>query len=167
MSKSKSIEYFEGRYFFLSNFFPILLEYDGAIYPTNEHAFQAAKTIDPLERIVFQDPKSSPSDAKKLGRAITLRHDWEQVKNSIMKEQLLEKFSMNHPVYLNHLLSTEDRTLVEGNLWHDNIWGNCHCMDNLNARTPFGTKAHCVNNGENRLGLLLMEVRAERLACQS
>jgi ribA/ribD-fused uncharacterized protein len=167
MSAPRTIEYFEGRFFFLSNFFPILLEYDGAVYPTNEHAFQAAKTIDPLERIVFQDPKSSPSDVKKLGRAITLRHDWEQVKNSIMKEQLLEKFSDRHPIYLKGLLNTEDRTLVEGNLWHDNIWGNCHCMDNLTVRVPFGSKAFCVSPGQNRLGLALMEVRAERLACQS
>src|SRR5689334_15409559 len=79
------INEFTGAYRFLSNFYPcpngILL--DGALYPTVEHAFQAAKTTEQHHRDLIRQC-ATPGQAKRLGRSVPLRHDWEQVKISIM-----------------------------------------------------------------------------------
>lgn len=39
------IDSFRGQYRFLSNFFPALCNYEGIVYPTVEHGYQAAKTL--------------------------------------------------------------------------------------------------------------------------
>ena len=41
---------FDGKYAFLSNFYHAPFTYDGIEYPTNEHFFQAMKTLDQEER---------------------------------------------------------------------------------------------------------------------
>lgn len=38
---------FHGPYLFLSNFFPATVQLDGIPYPSVEHAYQTAKTLDP------------------------------------------------------------------------------------------------------------------------
>ena len=45
-----AIDRFTGRYGWLSNYGPGETDYDGLTYPTVEHAFNAAKTLDPVER---------------------------------------------------------------------------------------------------------------------
>lgn len=82
-----------------------------------------------------------PSD---LGRAIPLRSDWEDVKVSVMRDLLRQKFST--PEMASKLRDTRPHELVEGNWWHDCFWGRCTC-------SAHGGK------GENWLGLLLMETR--------
>lgn len=47
----KIIDEFTGDYMFLSNFSRWPCYYDGIIYPTSEHAFQAAKSLDYGERL--------------------------------------------------------------------------------------------------------------------
>jgi len=79
----KDILEFEGTYRFLSNFWPVKVELDGLEYPSVEHAFQAAKTLDAREREKIRLAKS-PADAKKLGRAVTLREGWEEMKIKVM-----------------------------------------------------------------------------------
>ena len=49
---------FDGEFAFLSNFSPSLLEYEGLTYPTLEHAFQAAKSLDPARRIEIAESLS-------------------------------------------------------------------------------------------------------------
>jgi predicted NAD-dependent protein-ADP-ribosyltransferase YbiA (DUF1768 family) len=41
------IDQFRGRYFFLSNFSLGSVNFEGDVYPSVEHAFAAAKTLDP------------------------------------------------------------------------------------------------------------------------
>lgn len=65
----KPIRSFTGRYGFLSNFYPCKVEFEGAVYPSVEHAFQAAKTLDPDERIKFQSDVK-PATAKAWGRKL-------------------------------------------------------------------------------------------------
>ncbi len=130
---------FEGFYRWLSNFAPSPLTYEGLRYPTVEHAYQAAKTLDPEERHRVA-ALSTPGLAKRAGRSIQLRDDWEEVKVSVMKELLALKFAQ--PGLRAKLLATGDRLLVEGNTWNDRFWGQC----------PVG-------NGQNMLGRLLMEQR--------
>ena len=134
------ISVFDGKYMFLSNFYNASCEFEGKIYPTVEHAFQAAKTLIPEEREEIRKAET-PGKAKRMGRSVTLRPDWEEVKTDVMRQCLRSKFSFV-PLAID-LVNTGDEELVEGNTWGDRIWGVCD------------------GEGENRLGKLLMEIREE------
>ena len=137
---------FDGEYAFLSNFYDSPIFYEGITYPTNEHFFQAMKTLDPVERQKIADAKT-PGLAKRLGRSVKLRPDWEKIKVDVMRTGLMLKFT--DAALAEKLIATGDEELVEGNWWCDNTWGNCHC--------PKCSR----KGGRNLLGMLLMEVRKE------
>lgn len=139
------IDNFDGEFAFLSNFYESGCIFEGINYPTVEHAFQAAKTLDKTQRMSIADAET-PGKAKRMGRNVQLRPDWESVKTNVMRECLRSKFSV--PVLKIKLLSTGDAELIEGNYWHDTCWGVCNCEK-------------CGGKGENRLGKLLMEIREE------
>jgi len=137
----ESIEHFNGPFSFLSNFYPAEVHLDGLEYPTVEHAFQAAKSVSLQHRERVQSA-STPGKAKRLGRGVKLRHDWEDVKVAIMGDLLRSKFTYHEDLGVK-LLATGDAHLVEGNDWGDTFWGVCNGV------------------GENWLGQLLMQVRRE------
>ena len=140
------IDFFDGEYAFLSNFYNASCIFEEKLYPTVEHAFQAAKSLDHAERDWIA-AAGSPGLAKRLGRRINLRPDWEKVKFDVMEECLRSKFA--DPVLKQKLLATGDEELVEGNYWHDNTWGNCSCE-------------RCKDVvGRNMLGNILMKLRTE------
>ena len=89
-NKTFSIDSFRGKYDFLSNFYGAIVFYDGLWYRNSEAAFQSAKTLDTETRKRFAEV--SPIQAKKMGRTVKLRPDWEQVKDGIMLEILRSKF---------------------------------------------------------------------------
>lgn len=68
------IDSFSGEYDFLSNFYSQEITYDGIKYPTNEHAFQAAKTLDLAKRQAIAK-LATPGQAKRAGRKVLLRSD--------------------------------------------------------------------------------------------
>jgi len=114
------------------------------LYPSVEHAFQASK------RPVFDNTyrervacAATPAMAKALGRSCqSLRPDWEGVKDQIMFDLVMIKFSRDKK--LGGLLrQTSNATLVEGNNWGDTYWGVCNGV------------------GKNMLGQILMTVRSE------
>lgn len=74
---------------FLSNFHHSPITYEGITYRAVENAFQAAKTLDKDLRMKFAS--MTPSEAKKLGKTIVLRPDWEDVKVDIMRTLLYKK----------------------------------------------------------------------------
>lgn len=134
---------FKGEYFFLSNFYPCRIPYETLVYPSVEHAFQAAKTKHIPTRLKILN-LTSPASAKRAGRSIPLQHfrkDWEIVKINIMYDLLKSKFSTS-PL-LEMLDNTSPHELIEGNYWGDTFWGVCRGV------------------GENHLGKLLMKVRSE------
>lgn len=139
------IEMFDGKYAFLSNFYPSPITFDGITFPTVENWFQAWKTENPAEfkAIATAD---TPGKSKRLGRHCTLRKDWEEVKVDVMRDGLRLKFK--DPALRAKLLATGDEELIEGNTWHDRTWGRCVC-------------AKCGGQGKNLLGQLLMELREE------
>ena len=137
---------FDGDYAFLSNFYPSTIYHDGITYPTNEHFFQAMKTLDINERKAIAAAET-PGLAKRMGRNVKLRPDWEKIKVDVMRLGLILKFT--DAELAEKLIATGDEELVEGNWWHDNTWGNCHCT------------ACSRKGGRNLLGMLLMEVRKE------
>lgn len=146
-----AITAFTGEYAFLSNFYPSIIIYDGIAYPTVEHYFQALKTENGNGRLAISQT-ITPDRAKRLGRALTLRSDWETIKVYIMYKGLIQKFmSENTELGLaQQLLDTGHEELVEGNNWHDNTWGVCHC-----------NRITCIQSrpGRNYLGRLLMDIR--------
>ena len=89
----KVINKFDGEYEFLSNFAQCTVVYDGNIYPTVEHAYQAAKSLDKSIQKSFTT-LPTPGKAKKLGKQIQLRPDWEQVKDNVMKALLKRHLMM-------------------------------------------------------------------------
>lgn len=128
---------------FLSNFYPCTVTLDGVEYPTVEHAFQAAKTLDPEVRQKIRDA-STPGKAKRMGKALKLNMSvpaWNVVKVAIMYDLVKQKFSKEP--FRTKLLSTGDAELIESNWWGDTFWGVC------------------MGKGENNLGKILMRVREE------
>ena len=132
------IDQFKGRYFFLSNFYSAPVTYNGLTFQNNEAAFQSAKC--PYRAEAFCD--LDPSSAKRMGRRVYLRRDWEEVKTGVMYEVCKAKFTQNKDLQ-DCLLGTGDAELIEGNTWGDRVWGVCDGV------------------GENRLGKILMQIRSE------
>lgn len=132
------INEFRGKYYFLSNFYEAPVTWKGLTYLNNEAAFQSAKTFSDRECFTNLDSSS----AKKLGRKVQLRNDWENVKDDVMYEICKAKFSQNAELK-KKLLATGDEHLEEGNTWGDKIWGTVNEI------------------GENRLGKILMKIREE------
>lgn len=140
------IRQFTGEFGFLSNFYPVSINYCGRTWPSVEHAFQAMKTLDRAKQEEIR-VAPTPALAKKLGRRMKLRKDWDAVKVGIMEDLVLAKFKQNQ--YLaEKLLATGDMVLEEGNNWGDAFWG---VVDGI---------------GRNELGKILMCVRAV-LACEN
>ena len=114
------IDNFTGKNYFLSNFSHSKIKMNGLIFDNGEAAFHSHK--DPSRASEFVG--LNPSAAKKLGRNVKLREDWEEVKDNIMYQVTVAKFSQN--IHLKErLLATGDKDLVEGNNWNDKYWGVC------------------------------------------
>lgn len=137
------IDCFTGKYRFLSNFFPLrhVLVIDEIEFKTVEHAYQASKTTDQVHRKIIS-LCGDPRDAKKFGKSVRLRDDWEEKKLEIMEDLVRQKFQ-NDLELQDLLFNTGDAELIEGNWWGDVFWG--------------------VSNGigENHLGKILMKIRRE------
>lgn len=139
---------FRGDYWFLSNFYPVppgTVELDGVFYASVEHAYQAAKTENQRERWEIRRCVTAGM-AKRLGRRVTVRPDWDQQKRDRMQDLLRQKFAVT--MLRDLLAATAPALLIEGNSWGDTYWGAV-------ADTDGGWL------GENWLGVLLMEIRDE------
>ena len=139
MAKTK-ITHFTKENKWLSNFQLVDVEYEGDIYRSTEHAFQAAKTFNREERLKIKNAEKC-SEARRLGQTVTLRSDWENIKDTVMLNLLRQKYKNKE--LKEKLLATEDAYLEEGNTWGDTYWGTCDGI------------------GKNIMGLLTMRVREE------
>ena len=130
----------------LSNFHAAPIELDGCSWPTVEHYYQAAKFADGPVRERIRSART-PQTAKALGasRKVPIRQNWGADRASVMERALRAKFAQ-HPDLAARLVRTGARPLIEANP-RDAFWGE----------GPDG-------RGENRLGLLLMRLREERLS---
>ena len=130
------IHEFRGSYDFLSNFYDSTITYEGLTYKNAEAAFQAQK--DKARSSEFTT--LPPNLAKRLGRNVRLRKDWDKVKDQIMFDIVKAKFEQNSEL-MEKLILTGDSYLEEGNTWNDRYWGVCNGV------------------GKNKLGEILMQVR--------
>ena len=140
-NKDTVIDLFRGEYAFLSNFYDRnkKFTYKGMSFTNSEAAFQSQKCLEREKEFVGL----KPSESKKLGRKVLLRDDWNEVRNDVMYDVCKAKFTQDHQLLLN-LLLTGDRELVEGK-HHDDYWG----------MVWKGGKWV----GENNLGIVLMKLR--------
>jgi ribA/ribD-fused uncharacterized protein len=132
-----------------SNFalFPFVLE--GKVWPSSEHYFQAMKYLDPDLQEKVRLAKT-PYEAAVLGRDPNLpkREDWDEYRLIVMNKALHAKFS-SYQVLQDLLKSTNHAKLFE-HTKNDCYWADCF------DRT-----------GENKLGHMLEDLRAEISASQN
>lgn len=119
----KPILEFQAEFRFLSNFYPASVEFEGAVYPSSEHAYVAAKTSNSDVRRFIATFQSS-GKAKRFGRSLPLPADWDSKKLGIMETILRSKFSDRNPILVMKLLATEDAHLEEGNTWGRYLLGS-------------------------------------------
>jgi N-glycosidase YbiA len=132
-----------GEYGCFSNFSPHPITLKGQTWPTSEHFFQAQKFAGTPDEEEVQQAKS-PMIAARMGRSRRrpLRKDWESVKDQIMHQAVLAKFTQ-HADLREVLLATADARIVE-HTEKDAYWGD-------------GGDG----SGRNKLGQILMRVREE------
>ncbi|MHA3723774.1 NADAR domain-containing protein [Leucobacter sp. HY1910] len=138
------IRTFSKEFRFLSNFWSAEVILDGERYPTVEHAYQAAKRLEPEYRARIRTLERA-GQAKRAGQAVTPHDEWLNVRVQTMLQLTRQKY--RHPDLARKLLATGDRSLFEGNDWHDTFWGRCLCDEHRGA-------------GDNVLGSMLMLVRS-------
>jgi len=131
--------YFRKEYAFLSTFYPSPIVFLGQTCPTAEHLYQALKA-EKWEDAVKIMHAPTPGMAKKMGREVVMRKDWEDVKLEMMHMVIKQKFLQN-PDLAEKLINLPDEEIIENNYWGDTFWGIC------------GGKGH------NHLGKILMKVR--------
>jgi len=133
------IRKFRGKHAFLSNFYQgAPFEWRGHTWATAEHAYQAAKCERTEDARAIREA-TSPASAKRMGRRVLLRPDFDEVKIDLMREILQAKFSHHSTARL--LENTGHAELIEENHWGDTFWGRCD------------------GRGLNHLGNLLMGVK--------
>lgn len=136
------IKEFQGEYRWLSNFWPVAIEYKGRVFKTVEHAYMSEKN----DADIWKDfcvNEHNPKIVNKMSRIVLLRPDWDIVKIEIMRE--LTQIKYQNSELRDRLLLTGDESLQEGNTWGDVFWG-------VDLET---------GKGENNFGKILMEVRTE------
>jgi ribA/ribD-fused uncharacterized protein len=157
LHKPSKITTFTGRHRFLSNFYPTLVRWDGWLYASVEHAYQAAK-FPPELRERFRNPTLKAREAKRLGRDKGPA-DWKDRSLDVMLKLLRQKFM--EPALKARLLETDDKELVEGNNWHDTFYGVCYGMCSKASMHEVGEDGISKPEGLNHLGKLIMQVRQE------
>lgn len=140
----KQVFFYEQDFYVLSNFSAFSLEWDGIRFDTSEAAYHWMKfPLSPGIRTKIQYANSA-HDAFKIAEHFKgqRRGDWDGVKIDIMRNILRAK-TAQHEYVRRKLLATGDRELIEDS-WRDDFWG-------------WGPN----RDGQNMLGKLWMEVRAE------
>lgn len=138
---TKPILGFQGEYRWLSNFWPCEVWFQGIKFPSVEHAYVAAKSLDPKVHQAIAS-MSKPGEVKRFGRSIDIRPGWDNVKLEIMYDLVLQKF-LEEPLR-SKLLDTGNAYIEETNAWNDTFWGVNH-----------------EGIGYNHLGTIIMKVREE------
>lgn len=150
LDNDRQVFFYEQDHYYLSNFSAFNLRWQRRIFPTSEHAYQWSKfplgARDVRGTYVRDVIVTAPSahDAFKMAELWKglRRDDWDAVKVETMRDILRAKASQ-HEYVRRKLLQTGERELIE-NSWRDAYWGWGENRD-----------------GQNMLGKLWMEVRAE------
>jgi|LNFM01.1.fsa_nt_gb ribA/ribD-fused uncharacterized protein len=135
-----------------SNLLKRAIEFEGEVFATAEHAYQAGKARKPaVRKWLMEAPSPSLLAMAAHGLYVwDIAEDWSKIKFDRMKRVLMAKFTQ-HEDLKSLLLSTGTARLVESATVDNSVnrlWGEVNGV------------------GQNKLGALLMEVRAEILAAE-
>lgn len=137
--------FYPKEYYVFDNFSSFQVEYDGYLWATSEHAYQAKKFQDSSPE-VYESIKRARSahDAQKIANENKSVQNlkWDSIKKDVMKEILRNKINQ-HPYVLKKLLQSGMRIIIEDS-WRDSTWG-------------WGSN----KDGKNLLGKIWMELREE------
>lgn len=143
----------EKPYGVFSNLYASPVTFEGLVYPTAEHAYQAGKAAKPAVRDwILSAP--TPSLAAMAAHGLytwDIIPNWAEIKFDRMRRVLRAKFSQ-HTELASVLLSTGDARIVESGTVNNavnRLWGEVN------------------GKGQNMLGVLLMELRSELAARQN
>ncbi len=133
-------------YRFLSNYWPVQIEFEGITYPSVEQAYKAAKTLDIgiRKKISLLEPnkKDLGDKIESLLARTNIRSDWtDNLRVEIMEKLVAMKFDGRDQNLRRLLIETGSRNLIEDNDWGDTFFGVCGGV------------------GANYLGKILMKVR--------
>ena len=136
--------FYEQDFYPLSNFSAFNLRWQGYRFDTSEAAYHWEKFPDggDIREMIRMAPSAHAAFKIAEENARFRRRDWDAVKVDIMREILRAKVEQ-HEYVRRKLLATGCRELVE-NSWRDSFWG-------------WGPD----RSGQNQLGKLWMEIRAE------
>lgn len=139
---AENIKGFFGYYRFLSNFHKCVIHFDNHVFSATENAYMYAKMPDSGQQGELAEELlvCEPSRAKKIGREVQLRGDWDKIKLDVMSAVCFDKF-YRHLDLRKELLATGHKYLEETNHWNDVFWGICD------------------GKGKNNLGKVLMGIR--------
>jgi ribA/ribD-fused uncharacterized protein len=154
LDNDRQVFFYEQDFYVLSNFSAFTLYWRGLRFDTSEAAYhfekfsyrcdddQANDILFALRDRILKAPSAHEAFKIAEKNKALRRHDWDDVKVGIMREILRAKAGQ-HEYVRRKLLATGDRELIE-NSWRDDYWG-------------WGPN----RDGQNMLGKLWMEVRAE------
>ena len=136
----EAIRGFFDQFRFLSNFHVSPCHYNDHCYMSTEHAYMAQKATN-REDMVYIATSPNPIEARRRGKTIKLREDWDDIRLDVMYKANLSKYK--DPIMRRRLQQTGNRYLEETNWWNDKFWGVCN------------------GQGQNNLGKIIMRVRYE------
>jgi N-glycosidase YbiA len=141
------INFYTPKFYALNNFSAHIIEFGGSLYPTSEHAYQAAKCVDPDGREAIRAARS-PLQAKRLANETYKAFkdpDWGSKKVAVVEAILRTKLSQ-HPEVREALEESGQEEIVE-NSPTDYFWGE-----------------GADGSGQNTLGKLWMKIRDEGIS---
>ena len=143
--KTDLVYFYPPEYYVFDNFSSFQIEYDGYLWPTSEHAYQASMFKETFPAVFLKIKKArSAHDAYKLAKKhkVKVPKDWNTRMKTVMKDILRHKIDQ-HPYVLKKLLESGKREIIEDS-WRDSTWGWGEYKD-----------------GNNLLGKIWMELREE------
>ncbi len=144
-TSGKIVGFYEREFYCFSNFSSFAVRWKGKLWPTSEHAYQAAHFFATAPALAAKILKArSAHDALKLARANTAKfpNNWDDVRFDIMTDIVRHKVQQ-HPYVQYKLMLTGKRLLIEDS-FRDAVWG-------------WGPR----KTGRNELGKIWMKIRDE------
>jgi len=165
-SPDGAVTEFRGPHRLFSNMFRAPVAWGDAVtaarlWACNELPYVLAKTLSAEERAlglaVFEraearEPDKAGMAVRRWGKRLVLRPNWDTTRRGVMLALVRDKFARN-PALGEALVATGDGLIEEGNSWGDVYWGI--------ARRAVPERGIRAGDGENHLGRILMQVRAE------
>ncbi|BCB74544.1 hypothetical protein GCM10022251_81170 [Phytohabitans flavus] len=138
------IRFYTPEFYVFNNFSAHAIEFRGKLYPTSEHAYQAAKCTDPAGQEEIRNARS-PIEAKLLANETyeaAKDPDWGRKKVAVLEEILRAKLAQ-HPEAQEALRKSGHEEIIEDSPT-DYFWGE-----------------GADGSGQNMLGKLWMRIRGE------